>query len=80
MFDEQGISFAGSKTLKIVYVQITSSKVINVLPGTVNFEAKLWPLLVSVFAASIFIQRGLSNSTEVEIDSLTLVLLDRNEK
>jgi len=80
MFYEQGVPFVGSKTLKVVYVQITFSEVINVLPGTIDFEAKLWPRLISVFAASVFVQRGLSNSTKVKIDSLTFVLFDRNEE
>jgi len=80
MFDKQGVPFVGSKALEIVYVQITLTKVIDVLTSTIYFEAKLWPLFVSVFSVSIFAQGGRSNPTEVEIDSLPLVLFDSNKE
>jgi hypothetical protein len=80
MFDEQGVPFVSSKTLEVMYVQLTLAEVIDVLTGTVDFKTKLWPLLVSMVFVSIFAQGRLSNPTEVEIDSLSLVFFDSNEE
>jgi hypothetical protein len=80
MFDEQGVPFVGSKALEIVYVQIALAKVIDVLTGTVDFKAKLWPLLISMISVLVFTQGGFSNPTEIEIDSLPLIFFDSNEK
>jgi hypothetical protein len=55
MFDEQGVPFVGSESLEVMDVQIAITKIIDVLTGTIYFEAKLWPPLVSVVFVSIFV-------------------------
>jgi hypothetical protein len=80
MFDEQGVPFVSSKALEVMYVQITLTEVIDVLTGTIDFKAKLWPLLVPVVFVSIFAQGRLSNPAEVEVDSFSLVFFDSNKE